>query len=109
MKIKFYLFILSLLYFSFLGYGQSGKAIPVEVDSTHAVRSLVELKALVLKGEEVQRTGTVNVPTAHRALFCRFDDKLDKKKIPLRMRLGSLEEVNRMESKPGFRTGQLPN
>lgn len=42
------------------------------------------------------------VPSEHRALFCRFDDKLDARRIPLRMRLGSLEEVNRMERKPGY-------
>lgn len=43
------------------------------------------------------------VRPAHRALFCRFDDALDREGVPLRMRLGTLEEVNRMEAKPGWR------
>ena len=41
-------------------------------------------------------------PPVHRALFCRFDDDLDAKKIPLRVRLGDLETVNRKEGKPGW-------
>ena len=41
-------------------------------------------------------------PPVHRALFCRFDDDLDRKRIPLRMRLGDLETVNRKEGKPGW-------
>lgn len=41
-------------------------------------------------------------PPDHRALFCRFDDKLDRKRIPLRMRLGDLETVNAIEQKPGW-------
>lgn len=41
-------------------------------------------------------------PPVHRALFCRFDDDLDARRIPLRMRLGDLETVNRKEGKPGW-------
>ena len=37
----------------------------------------------------------------HRAFFCRFDDALDARRIPLRMRLGDLQTVNQMERKPG--------
>ena len=41
-------------------------------------------------------------PPVHRALFCRFDDDLDARRIPLRVRLGDLETVNRKEGKPGW-------
>ncbi len=41
-------------------------------------------------------------PPVHRAFFCRFDDDLDERKIPLRMRLGDLETVNKKEGKPGW-------
>ena len=41
-------------------------------------------------------------PPVFRALFCRFDDDLDAKKIPLRLRAGDLETVNKLERKPGW-------
>lgn len=78
---------------------------PNRADST-AIPTLAELKAEFLQYDRAPQ-GAVNLPSQHRALFCRFDDKLDKKKIPLRMRLGSVEEVNRMEAKPGFRASQV--
>lgn len=41
-------------------------------------------------------------PKAYRAFFCRLDDALDERKIPLRMRVGDLATVNRLERKPGW-------
>ena len=41
-------------------------------------------------------------PPVFRALFCRFDDDLDERKIPLRLRAGDLETVNKLERKPGW-------
>ena len=62
-----------------------------------------ELRALLL-AEPTATTGASApiVRPVHRALFCRFDDQLDEKGIPLRMRLGSLEAVNQKEGKPGW-------
>ncbi|MFK8054704.1 MAG: hypothetical protein AB8F78_01185 [Saprospiraceae bacterium] len=91
------------------GYSQGGAytARPsVNAQDSARIPSLAQLKADVLQAG-TSRSGSINVPSEHRALFCRFDDKLDKKRIPLRMRLGSVDEVNRMEAKPGFRAGQL--
>lgn len=64
----------------------------------------LRLRALVLgeAGGEAADAPTVNIPTEFRALFCRFDDDLDERKIPLRMRVGDLETVNRAERKPGW-------
>lgn len=86
-----------------VGYSQ-GASVPK--DSTE-MPTLALLKAQVLQNS-ANTSSSVHVPSEHRALFCRFDDKLDQKRIPLRMRLGSVDEVNRMEAKPGFRAGQVP-
>ena len=63
---------------------------------------LPTLRAALLSGDASPSGGRVAVPAEHRALFCRFDDALDRRRLPLRMRLGSLEEVNRKEGKPGW-------
>ena len=36
------------------------------------------------------------------SIFCRLDQHLDRQGLPLRFRLGSLEDVNRLEGKPGW-------
>ena len=62
-----------------------------------------ELRALLLAVPTAPSHGSAPiVQPVHRALFCRFDDQLDEKGIPLRMRLGSLEAVNQKEGKPGW-------
>ena len=69
------------------------------------------LRALILGGDVDYGRGRPNGPSANadatpppvfRALFCRFDDDLDAKKIPLRLRAGDLETVNKLERKPGW-------
>ncbi len=87
--------------------GQPIETNSAPVDST-SIPTLAELRSAVLSSEVNTGQGQVIVPGEHRALFCRFDDKLDQKRIPLRMRLGSVEEVNRMEGKPGYTVGRQP-
>jgi len=111
MTIKSYLFLVLLCAGSTVGIAQSFSdsqlgASAVLDNVLLSLPSLAQLKAQVLQ-TKTSDTRAHNVPSQHRALFCRFDDKLDQKRIPLRMRLGSLEEVNRLEAKPGFRAGQL--
>jgi len=109
MKNRTLLLLAAVLVFASLGFSQvsslAHQSNTAQTDSTH-IPTLAELKAEVLRYDKAPQ-GVIHVPSQHRALFCRFDDKLDRKKIPLRMRLGSVEEVNRMEAKPGFRTGQV--
>lgn len=68
----------------------------------------LKLKSLMLapSANSLSKGNRGEIPLVHRALFCRFDDQLDRAKIPLRMRLGSLEEVNRKERKPGWQEHQ---
>jgi len=91
----------------------SGATILSEVEGTTAVTVAADTLrkpptpaalrlALLASPLTTSAAGQVEVPPEHRALFCRFDDALDEKRIPLRMRLGSLEEVNRKEGKPGW-------
>jgi len=108
MKIKNFICLASFVGITNFCLGQGHESAQVHPDTCSAIPTLAELRVLVLSDALPAETSTVNVPTAHRAFFCRFDDKLDKQHIPLRMRLGSLEEVNRMESKPGYKIGQLP-
>ena len=76
---------------------------PANVDST-ALAELPDLRATLLldASEYAEREPGDLVPGVHRALFCRFDDALDRRRIPLRMRLGTLEAVNEKEGKPGY-------
>lgn len=113
-KTRIYIAALALLA---LATGASAQGEPVaavdltspDTATTTAIPSLAELRSQVLHSSaQGSQQSSMMVPGEHRAFFCRFDDKLDKKKIPLRMRLGSVDEVNRMESKPGYRVGQTP-
>ena len=76
-----------------------------------SLRAMLDLRAYVLGLDGAHFSETSNLasletkdfPLAHRALFCRLDDALDRRSVPLRIRLGDLETVNRAERKPGFR------
>ncbi len=64
---------------------------------------MLVLRSLLLTASDSAPGNLFAAPLpAHRAFFCRFDDDLDRKGIPLRMRLGDLETVNRKEGKPGW-------
>jgi hypothetical protein len=74
---------------------------PATAKTAHQYPSLAVLRSDFLRQDDHQVSAGISTP--HRALFCRLDDALDEKNLPLRFRLGSLEEVNRLEQKPGFR------
>lgn len=110
MRIRFYISTLILISSVSIAAAQS-TTVDVEsslTDST-SIPTLAELKSEFLQQGKRQVPGQLAVPSEHRAFFCRFDDQLDKKRIPLRMRLGSVEEVNRLEGKPGYILGHSPN
>ena len=60
------------------------------------------LRAAVLGAPARAPRAEAGVRPVHRALFCRLDDALDRNRVPLRVRLGSLEAVNKLEGKPGW-------
>ncbi|MBL7718229.1 MAG: hypothetical protein JNL72_05275 [Flavipsychrobacter sp.] len=43
-----------------------------------------------------------NLSTRNYGFFCRQELKLERRNIPLRFRLGSLEQCNYLEQKPGY-------
>ena len=110
MKTRFFIVVIALLAVGTCASAQGEPNVmnSISSDST-TIPSLAQLRSQVLQPEVKSSESSFMVPGQHRAFFCRFDDKLDEKRIPLRMRLGSVDEVNRMESKPGYRLGgQLP-
>ncbi len=44
-----------------------------------------------------------NYYAKHLGFFCRQELKLQQKKIPVTFRVGSMEQCNRLEQKPGYR------
>lgn len=75
---------------------------PQDTVAAEAEPQLPDLRSALLDDAPARAEAEIHLMRAHRALFCRFDDALDRERIPLRMRLGTLEEVNRKEGKPGW-------
>ena len=78
------------------------------VPSVHR-RGALQLREMMLGSEASYRPGgpggpnpDATPPPTFRALFCRFDDDLDARKIPLRVRAGDIDAINRLEGKPGY-------
>ncbi len=96
------LLLLCAIWSSSVAAAQSPVIDPLQPDS-FALAPAMELRALMLQPQPTRaaESGT-RIQPHPRAFFCRFDDALDRKRIPLRMRLGTLEEVNRKEQKPGW-------
>jgi len=44
-----------------------------------------------------------NYYVQHLGFFCRQELKMQQAKIPITFRLGSMEQCNRLEQKPGYR------
>ena len=89
--------------------------LPTESDTAvHAVppvhqRSALQLREMMLGAEAAYGPSgpdgpnpDATPPPTFRALFCRFDDDLDARKIPLRIRAGDIDAINRLEGKPGY-------
>lgn len=91
-KTRVYLFFVLLLYFSNYCFGQQSSLWP----------KIVPLKSTVIfptpqKSVIVIRPDFMN---KHQGYVCKQEWKLEKRtKVPIRLRLGSLEYVNKMEGK----------
>ena len=74
---------------------------------TAAPGASLDLRRMILN-EDVATFGagaanaSATPPPVYRALFCRMDDDFDERKIPLRIRAGEIDAINRMERKPGY-------
>ena len=53
--------------------------------------------------EKVEQLIPQNYYTQHLGFFCRQELKMQQAKVPVTFRLGSMEQCNRLEQKPGYR------
>jgi hypothetical protein len=81
--------------------GQQSK-VTLRIDSTEFLRTLPQAQKsspIINFGQPVPQ----NYYTQHLGFFCRQELKMQQAKVPVTFRLGSMDECNRLEQKPGYR------
>ena len=90
-----------IMFFAIIAIAQ-GDFIHHHVDSFHlnAVKTLSVVLPRTLNNEQMLPQ---NYYTQHLGFFCRQELKMQQAKVPITFRVGTMEQCNKLEQKPGFR------